>query len=675
MYGMLLESVQHFIQVEYGDEVWDEVLQIIDCKHSVFNTHQVYPDWIISAIAEACAKVTTHTYEHFMNFFGRCFVRFFSHFGYDVTLRATGRYFTDFLENVDNIHNQFRFSFPKMKSPSMYITERDDGGCVLVYRSTRQGFTQYLMGLLQEIANESFDLDLKTTVLESTITKSQATGKDIVIVKFRLDFDNRNYMDNKRNEKVELQTRNLLPFSCDLLLHLFPFSFMMGPDMIICGTGLKLVELVQDQRALLGSPVTQYFRLRRPKGITFTWNNTYYLRSAMFEVEFMRGGNKNPVPVPPTPPPTATQAPVSLPTVVKQPSPNTLCPMAAAAAAMAAATASASSLKVTAPNQTQKQGLPCHLKPISPHQLRRDSAASGLKNILLKGQMRFLQDINSIIFLCSPLINNMDELPELGIYLNDLNHHGMSREMVLTGWQHNSKLELMFDKAEQYSSELENMHQLLDTWKTRGDDLLYSMIPKSVADRLRHGFTPLSTCESFECVTIMFCELVGFKSSNVQDAMDVVSSMNAVFSCFDELMDTFNVYKVETVGLIYMAASGAPERSENHAVNVADLSLSMLKNVRGLKMPSGANVEVRIGIHSGPAVAGVVGIKVPRYCFFGDTVNTASRMQSSCEPGNVHISLKTKELLPENRFVIENRGVVEIKGKGEMETFFIYENE
>lgn len=119
----------------------------------------------------------------------------------------------------------------------------------------------------------------------------------------------------------------------------------------------------------------------------------------------------------------------------------------------------------------------------------------------------------------------------------------------------------MFDKAEQRSEELQRSYELLDTWKRRGDDLLYSMIPKTVADRLRHGSSPLSTCEvilpsfktvyqlnlhfqSFDSVTILFCELVGFSSSTVQDAMEVVTTMNIVFSCFDELLDTFDVYKV-----------------------------------------------------------------------------------------------------------------------------------
>ncbi|EZA52930.1 Soluble guanylate cyclase 89Db [Ooceraea biroi] len=545
-------------------------------------------------LATALAAYTGDSMDNIMQFFGNCFVRFFSNLGYDCTIKATGRYFCDFLQSVDNIHMQMRFTYPKMKSPSMYTTHVDPQGVVLIYRSTRQGFTHYLMGQLFQIAKDLYNTDLNIRVLESS---NNIPGSRNVMVKFRIDFDNRQYIAKNNNMKTPL-ARELSPVSCMFFLRLFPFGVVMNKDMRILGAGDKLLQAWGGTMSILNRPVTEIFKLRRPKGISFTWGNVICLHSVIFELELIRANDSHTTMNSDNTPSTST-------------------------------------------------GLD-----------RRGS--QGARSILLKGQMRYIEDIKAIIFFCSPLINSLDELLNMGLYLNDLNPHGMSKELVLAGWQHCGRLEMMFERAEQRSTELENSYALLDRWKNKSDELLYSMIPQTVADRLRAGASSLSTCESFESITVLFCELCDFDYSTIEAAMDIVLSMNAVYSCFDTLMDQFNVYKVETVGRVYMAASGAPDRNENHAQNIADVSLQLIKHVRSLKLPSGLDIRIRIGIHSGPAVAGVVGIKMPRYCFFGDTVNTASRMQTT-----------SLALLPKGRYRTESRGVVWVKGKGDMETYWL----
>ncbi|XP_011878399.1 PREDICTED: soluble guanylate cyclase 89Da-like [Vollenhovia emeryi] len=595
MYGMLLESVQYFVQLEFGEEVWLRIVEKADCKHMVFNTRQIYPDELMTNLAAALAAYTGDSMDNVMQFFGKCFVRFFSNLGYDCTVKATGRYFCDFLQSVDNIHMQMRFTYPKMKSPSMYTTHVDPQGVVLVYRSTRQGFTHYFMGQLFQIANDLYNTELDIKILESS---NNIPGSRNVMVKFRINFDNRQYMTKNNRMNTPLD-HELPPVSCTFFLRLFPFGVVMNKDMRVLGAGDKLLQAWGGTTSILNKHVTEIFKLRRPKGISFTWGNIIYLHSVIFELELIRANDHNS-------------------SINSDDTPST------------------------------SSGLD-----------RRGS--QGARSILLKGQMRHLEDIKAIIFLCSPLINSLDELLNMGLYLNDLNPHGMSKELVLAGWQHCGRLEMMFERAEQRSTDLENSYTLLDLWKNKSDELLYSMIPQTVADRLRAGVSPLSTCESFESITVLFCELCDFDYSTIEGAMDIVLSMNAVFSCFDTLMDQFNVYKVETVGRVYMAASGAPDRNENHAQNVADVSLQLIEHVRSLKLPSGVDIRIRIGIHSGPAVAGVVGIKVPRYCFFGDTVNTASRMQTTSLPGKVHISSSTKALLPKGHYRTESRGVVWVK--------------
>uniref|UniRef100_A0A8D8ESK9 Soluble guanylate cyclase 89Db n=1 Tax=Culex pipiens TaxID=7175 RepID=A0A8D8ESK9_CULPI len=204
MYGMLLESVQHFVQLEYGEHVWKQALFTAGCKLTVFNTYQQYPDSLIPDLAAALSAITGRSIDDFMVFFGRCFVRFFSNFGYDELIKSTGRYFCDFLHSVDNIHLQMRFTYRKMKSPSMQLIEVDEKGAVLVYRSTRSGFSKYLRGQLMEIAKQLYNMDITIKVLESQNDVPGGTtgpisiqgGLKTVIVKYRLDFDNREYMEN-----------------------------------------------------------------------------------------------------------------------------------------------------------------------------------------------------------------------------------------------------------------------------------------------------------------------------------------------------------------------------------------------------------------------------------------------------------------------------------------------
>ncbi|KAK4882896.1 hypothetical protein RN001_006215 [Aquatica leii] len=592
MYGMLLQSVQHFIQLEYGEDIWKQILKMAECHHTTFNTHHVYSDDTMAKLAQALSEVTSSDFNDFMKFFGQCFVRYFTNLGYDVPIRATGRYFTDFLQNVDNIHTQFCFTYPKMKSPNIYLSEITSNGCVMVYRSERLGFTHYIMGLLDQIAKDFYNIKIIIKVIDDQCVV--VGNRRNVIVRFKIDFDNAEYIKNEAHKQTPRGIKPLPPVPCYEILELFPFGIMINSTLNIIGVGQRLVETWTGPE-LLGSLLETNFKLRRPKGITLEWKTLLHLSMILFELELIRFDEQ----------------------------------------------------------KTDKN-------PEQP-----------IKNILLKGQMKHIEDIDIIIFLCSPIINDIDELPELGIYLNDLNQHGLSKEMVFSGWQHNSKLEVLFDEAEFKSDELEKNYALLDKWKQRSDELLYSMIPKSVADRMRSGNSPLSTCETFENLSILFCELLDLQSSTVQEAITVVDCMNSIFSCFDALMDRFKVYKVETVGCIYMVAGGAPERTDSHAQRVADLGISMIEEVAKLKFKDRKKVEIKIGIHSGSAVAGVVGIKVPRYCFFGDTINTASRMQSTSTPGNINISMYTKKLLPESLYNFESRGLVKVKGKGEMETFFL----
>ncbi|XP_026725364.1 guanylate cyclase 32E-like isoform X2 [Trichoplusia ni] len=235
----------------------------------------------------------------------------------------------------------------------------------------------------------------------------------------------------------------------------------------------------------------------------------------------------------------------------------------------------------------------------------------------------------------------------------------------------------MLAMMEKYASNLEAIvaartEQLLQE-KRRTDDLLNRMLPRTVAEALKRG--ERVQAESFDCVTIYFSDIVGFtKMAATNTPMQVVEILNDLYTCCDAIISYYNVYKVETIGDAYMVVGGLPERCSRHAAEVASLALHVLDSVpkiRSRHMPA-ARLHIRIGIHSGQCAAGVVGVKMPRYCLFGDTVNTAARMESSGEPQRIHVSHDTYLLLKQHGgYHFKERGIVNIKGKGEMRTWWL----
>ena len=199
------------------------------------------------------------------------------------------------------------------------------------------------------------------------------------------------------------------------------------------------------------------------------------------------------------------------------------------------------------------------------------------------------------------------------------------------------------------------------------------MLPPSVARKLTHGVAVEP--ETFTGCTIYFSDIVGFTSMCSESTpLQVVNFLNELYSKFDEIIQSFDVYKVETIGDAYMVVSGLPERTDQHAGNIASLALELLRAVKTFKIGHRPNdqLKLRIGVHTGPVVAGVVGLAMPRYCLFGDTVNTASRMESNGQPLKIHISPTVNaELKRLGGYITEERGEIEMKGKGKVTTYWL----
>uniref|UniRef100_A0A667ZUK3 guanylate cyclase n=1 Tax=Myripristis murdjan TaxID=586833 RepID=A0A667ZUK3_9TELE len=240
-----------------------------------------------------------------------------------------------------------------------------------------------------------------------------------------------------------------------------------------------------------------------------------------------------------------------------------------------------------------------------------ESWGDGSRCLKLKGQMRYMPEWESIIFLGTPVMESLSAMFKTGLYINDLSMHDSSRDLVLAG---------IF-----FFSMSSSFMKMLDYEMKKTDDLLYRMIPKPVAKRLRKG-EPV-----FPDVTILFSDVVGFtRICSHITPMQVVSMLNTMYTLFDTLSENPCRLQVETIGDAYMVVAGAPEKTKYHAHNICDMALDMVRSIDHLKDPSnGNNIQIRVGIHSGMVVAGVVGHKMPRYGLHGDTVHTASAMESN----------------------------------------------
>ncbi|XP_034539855.1 retinal guanylyl cyclase 1 [Notolabrus celidotus] len=240
-------------------------------------------------------------------------------------------------------------------------------------------------------------------------------------------------------------------------------------------------------------------------------------------------------------------------------------------------------------------------------------------------------------------------------------------------------IDSMLRMLEQYSSNLEDLirerTEELEVERQKTDRLVAQMLPKTVAQALKTG-KPVKP-EHFSEVTLYFSDIVGFTTiSALSDPIEVVDLLNDLYTLFDAIIGLHDVYKVETIGDAYMVASGVPTRNSNrHAAEMANMSLDILHCIGTFKMrhmPE-LRVRIRIGLHSGPVVAGVVGLTMPRYCLFGDTVNTASRMESTGLPYRIHVNKSTVDVLNSLKlgYKIDCRGMTELKGKGVENTFWL----
>jgi PAS domain S-box-containing protein len=205
--------------------------------------------------------------------------------------------------------------------------------------------------------------------------------------------------------------------------------------------------------------------------------------------------------------------------------------------------------------------------------------------------------------------------------------------------------------------------------RKKAELLLLNVLPQPVAERLKRGQRTIA--ESFEAVTVLFADLVDFtKFSTRTSPTELVEILNVIFSMFDRLAQQHGLEKIKTIGDAYMVVAGLPTPRPDHAEAIAKMALDMQSAILQFNAEHNEAFRIRIGINSGPVVAGVIGIKKFSYDLWGDTVNTASRMETHGIPGCIQVTAATYELL-RDKYVFEERYPIQVKGKGEMTTYLL----
>ncbi|XP_064636664.1 guanylate cyclase soluble subunit beta-1-like isoform X2 [Lineus longissimus] len=614
-HGFVKHALERMIVRKYGEETWEEIKNISNARFEsdfllgLFNDEQLTYD-----VVEAAAQVVGTQKAKIWELFGEMFFEFCEDSGYDKILQVLGGTLMEFLENLDALHDHLSTIYPGMRAPSFRCMEKENGAILLYYYSERPGLEHVVVGLVKSVARELHGKDVNVQIITSSDDLTSNHVKFLITecstdcppspVSFRISDSIDDY-----GGLISTQQR-ISPAS---FIKIFPFHLVFNRKLQITQVGDALTRVIPE----IDNPA-------------YTLGDIFLISRPQISILFEQ---------------------------IRQHS-NT-------AFVLCLRPSIASNIRPVSATRNS----PSHLRTRSPlpEEGMEDGDDFHRSKMRLKGQMIYAPESDSIVYICSPYVSNLEDLHERGLYLNDLPVHDATRDLVLLSEQFRAEYELT-QRLEVMTQRLQQTYKELEIEKQLTDKLVYSILPPSVANELRLG-NPVEAVK-YDMVTMLFSGLCDFDVICERNSpLEIVNLLNDLYTKFDMLADpkVNNVYKVETAGDKYLVASGLPEKNANHAKNIALLSLDMIDIAKEIYI-DGESVRLCIGIHSGDAVAGVIGQKLPRYCVFGDTVNIASRMETTGMANRINISEATYRCLQtedgqEQQFSFKERGPLTIKGK------------
>ncbi|XP_055381357.1 guanylate cyclase soluble subunit beta-1 [Condylostylus longicornis] len=707
-----------------------------------FLVRQIYDDEITYNLIGAAVEILNIPADAILELFGKTFFEFCQDSGYDKILQVLGATPRDFLQNLDALHDHLGTLYPGMRAPSFRCTE-DNGKLILHYYSERPGLEHIVIGIVKAVASKLHGVEVDIEIIkrkgepiekedhsqdeqkpiEQQSDDIECNVKDLNIIEENNNEQNSNdsksnnfYGNNAGSTEIScsenqnsheiLSNRNHSNSSNSISnVQDNPVTncpFASDSNNIINSENNKLENL--NPNSCLGEKINlgeSFDEVKQNECLRLLKNKSDDIERSD-HVQFLiteTSGTKTNVSI------EEKEQQDDLEFISEDPliSLQTFCkvfPFHLMFDRQMKIVQAGKSLARLIPRVADENcpllevleairphllltfdNILAHINTIYVLQTRPGAMGKHERFLRLKGQMMYIAESEHILFQCYPSVMNLDDLTKKGLYISDVPLHDATRDLVLLSEKFEAEYKLT-QNLEMLTDKLQQTYRELESEKQKTDRLLYSVLPKSVANELRHQ-RPVPP-KRYDYVTLMFSGIVGFgqycaANTDAEGAMKIVKMLNELYTIFDALTDSkrnANVYKVETVGDKYMAVSGLPHPCEDHAKSVCRLALDMMDIAKNVKM--GPNpVQITIGIHSGEVVTGVIGNRVPRYCLFGNTVNLTSRTETTGVPGKINVSEETYRLLcqdinHDNSFHLEYRGPVVMKGKPTpMECWFL----
>ncbi|XP_070711441.1 guanylate cyclase soluble subunit beta-2 [Pempheris klunzingeri] len=621
-YGFINSCLQSLVVERFGQETWEK-LSSLPGVQDTFMTYTIYDDILtLSLVQEACSLLDVPA-DAFLKLFGQHFFMFCKQAGYDTMMRTLGGNLVEFIGNLDALHSYLALSYQEMNAPSFRVEITDDGRMLLHYYSDRKGLYHIVPGIMEAVAEEFFDCKVTMVVLNQS-EEDERTGKKEHVV-FLVKQTNQ---DSKARHQYSCQRQEVL------------------------------LRAMRDRCVSLGGKKGGWDLIRAAvlseKGSSqSTFSPCYPNKLWMEEKAFC---NAFPFHIVFDEDLKVRQTGVNIQKFVP---------------GLQAADATLDQYFIII--HPQVTFTIESMRKFINSQFVLKSYKDKHSKLKLRGQMLWMESLGCMLYLCSPKLRSLQELQDVGLHLADLAQHDVTRDLVLLNQQRLAEMELT-NQLERKKEELRILSRHLEAEKEKSETLLYAMLPRHIANQLKDGRSVKAG--EFEVCTILFSDVVTFTNICAAcEPIDVVHMLNSMYSRFDRLTSVHDIYKVETIGDAYMVVGGVPVATVTHAHRVSNFALGMRIAAREVTNPvTGKPIQIRVGLHTGPVLAGVVGEKMPRYCLFGDTVNTASRMESHGVPDHIHLSNSTYEYLKDAGFNIQERGQIEVKGKGQMTTYFLLGN-